>query len=328
MNDWQLVLQKFADVRVLVAGDVMLDRYLWGTVSRVSPEAPVPVVKLEKTTVTAGGAANVAANVAALRAKPFLIGAVGADAGGKEIRRVLSQQAVTADFLITDAEKRPTTTKTRIVAHQQHVVRVDEERAAPFDKAESFAIWQRINKILSSVEVVILSDYAKGCLSETVLRQTIDAARKLNKAVLVDPKGIDYTKYNGATLLTPNKAEAAAASGVQIVDENSCRRAGAKLLCELEIQSLLVTLGEDGMILFERNREPKHFPAVARAVYDVTGAGDTVIATLACALGTGASPAIAAQIANAAAGLAVEQIGTTAVGLSELEKQLSEIQQI
>ena len=325
MKHWQEILRNFADVRALVVGDVMLDRYLWGTVSRISPEAPVPVVKLEKMTSMPGGAANVAANVASLGAKPFLVGAIGVDEGGRELPDVLTKCNVGAEFLVK-FENRPTTTKTRIVAHSQHVVRVDDEHAQPLDEKQAEIVGQKIAELMPKSDVVVLSDYAKGCLCESVLAAAIETAKKLKKPVLVDPKGRNYLKYKGSSLLTPNKGEAAAASGVDITDEISCRRAGEKLLQEIELDSLLITLGEEGMALFEKGKDSRQFPAVARKVYDVTGAGDTVIAALGIAIGAGADLATAAQIANAAAGLAVEQVGTAAVKLPELHEQLKEIE--
>ena len=323
MKNWQEILKAFAKVRVLIIGDVMLDRYFWGTVLRVSPEAPVPVVRLEKITLTAGGAANVAANVASLGAKPFLIGAVGADEGGRDLPAVLAKCEVNSDYLVK-VENRPTTTKTRVVAHQQQVVRIDDEDVQPLNERQAEIVWQKITEVLPGADVIVLSDYAKGCLCDSILADTIEMARKFKKPVLVDPKGKNYLKYRGATLLTPNKSEAAAASGIEITDETTCRQTGVKLLAEVELESLLITLGEDGMRLFEKNRESKHFPAVARKVYDVTGAGDTVIATLAVALGAGADLATAAQIANVAAGLTVEQVGTATVKMSDLEKFIQE----
>ena len=318
-------MNKFSGARILIVGDVMLDRYFWGTVSRISPEAPVPVVKLERQTLTAGGAANVAANVSSLGANAFLIGAVGADNGGRELAGILEKNNVSSEYLVK-IENRPTTAKTRIVAHHQHVVRLDDEIAAPLEDEEAEEIYQAAIKLLPQIDVLVLSDYAKGCLCEAVLFKIIRAARDCKIPILVDPKGKNYRKYNGATVLTPNKFEAAAASGVDINDEKSLSEAGAKLLSDLEIDSLLVTLGEDGMLLFEKNGESQQFPAAARDVYDVTGAGDTVIAALAGAIGAGADLATAAQIANTAAGIAVEQVGTATVTLDELEKSLEGMQ--
>lgn len=319
MKDWRKVWEKFADVKILVVGDVMLDRYWWGTVSRISPEAPVPVVKLEKTELKAGGAANVAANVSSLGSKSLLVGVTGEDEAGRALPQILEQNNVSPKHLIYFSN-RPTTTKTRIIAHSQQVVRIDDEKALPLDAQQSEIVWQSVTELLPDVDVVILSDYAKGCLSETVLVNIIKTARKLNKIVLVDPKGKNYEKYAGATLLTPNKSEAAAASGVEIIDERTTIEAGNRLLDNLQIESLLVTLGEDGMRLFQKGKESEHFPVMARAVYDVTGAGDTVIAALAVALGASLDLSSAVEIANAAAGLAVEQIGTTPVAVSQLIK--------
>ncbi|MDQ4121817.1 MAG: D-glycero-beta-D-manno-heptose-7-phosphate kinase [Acidobacteriota bacterium] len=321
MENWQKVLGKFAEVRVLVIGDVMLDRYWWGTVSRISPEAPVPVVKLEKTELKAGGAANVAANVSSLGATSLLLGVKGEDEAGRALPQILEKFNVAAKNLISFPH-RPTTTKTRIVAHSQQVVRIDEEQAAPLNNEQAEIVRQTAKRLLPEVEAIVLSDYAKGCLCDSVLSSVIETARRLNKVVLVDPKGKNYEKYNGATLLTPNKSEAAAASGVEITDEQSLIEAGNRLLENLEIEFLLITLGEDGMRLFERGKESKHFPAMTRAVYDVTGAGDTVIAALAVALGASLELPDAVKIANTAAGLAVEEVGTTPVSAANLATAL------
>ena len=322
-NNWQKILKTFTSVKVLIVGDVMLDRYFWGTVSRISPEAPVPIINLEKTTFAAGGAANVAANIASLGANPFLIGIIGDDEGGRDLPDVLQKCNVSSDYLVK-IEKRPTTTKTRVVAHHQQVVRIDDEHTNPLDVYQAENIQQKIQEVLPNVDIVILSDYGKGCLCDSILTSTIEMGRKLKKPVLVDPKGKNYLKYSGATLLTPNKGEAAAASGIEITNEVICQQVGEKLIQEVELESLLITLGEDGMRLFEKKTQSKHFPTLARKVYDVTGAGDTVIATLAVALGAGADLPTAAQIANAAAGLAVEQVGAATVKMFDLENFIIE----
>ncbi len=321
MENWQSILNKFSEVRVLVVGDVMLDRYLWGTVSRISPEAPVPVVKLERVTQTAGGAANVAANIASLGARAYLVGAIGTDESGLALPLILAGNNVASDYLVKFAD-RPTTCKTRVIAHSQQLLRVDDENSTQLNDQQAEIVCQKIKELLPQIDVVLLSDYAKGCLCERVLAETIEAAKNYGKPVLIDPKGKNYQPYRGATLLTPNKDEAAAASGIEITDDHSCKMAGEKILGEVGLESLLITLGEDGMRLFEKNRDSQHFPTTARKVYDVTGAGDTVIAALATALGAGAELASAAQIANTAAGLAVEQIGTAAVNLIDLKNEL------
>jgi D-beta-D-heptose 7-phosphate kinase/D-beta-D-heptose 1-phosphate adenosyltransferase len=320
MKNWQKTLEKIPDVRVLIVGDVMLDRYWWGSVSRISPEAPVPVVKLERESQTAGGAANVAANVASLGAQAFLVGAIGEDDAGRALPKILEQNRINSNLV--RFSDRPTTTKTRIVAHHQHIVRIDDEESQSLDKTQAEGVWNEASRLIPLVDIVVLSDYAKGCLCDSVLEKVIERARELKKPVLVDPKGRNYHKYNGASLLTPNKLETAAASGIEITDAESVTTAGKKLLKELRIDSLLVTLGEDGMQLFEKGREPRHFPAFARDVYDVTGAGDTVIAGLAASLAAGADLAGAAIIANTAAGIAVQQVGTALVTSEQLEQTL------
>lgn len=322
-NEFLETLDRFERVKILVVGDVMLDRYWFGTVSRISPEAPVPIVRLERVANAAGGAANVAANVLSLGAKPFLVGAIGADETGRALSRVLEQNGVETRNLVVSPD-RPTTTKTRIVAHQQQVVRVDDENDQFLSEAEAEMICKKANELLPQADIVVLSDYAKGCLCERVLSDIIGAARRAGKKVLVDPKGKNYAKYDGATLLTPNKSEAAAAFGIELDGSDLTTEIGDQLLRDLRIEALLITLGEGGMRLFEREKKSRHFPALARQVYDVTGAGDTVIATLAAALGADADLATAARIANAAAGLAVEQIGTAAVKKAALTKVLSE----
>jgi rfaE bifunctional protein kinase chain/domain len=317
------ILNRVEQVKVLIVGDVMLDRYWFGAVSRISPEAPVPIVRLERVTNAAGGAANVAANVLSLGGTPFLVGVNGSDEAGRALHQVLEQKGVSTKHLIAFSN-RPTTTKTRIVAHQQQVVRIDEEDDQSLTETESATIWRRAIELLPQIDVVVLSDYAKGCLCGEVTSNVIEAARKAGKKILVDPKGKNYAKYNGATLLTPNKMEAAAASDMEIANSDMPAEIGEKLLRELQIEALLITLGEDGMGLAERGRDSQYFPAMARQVYDVTGAGDTVIAALAVALGANADLAAAVQIANAAAGLAVEQVGTATVKKAALEKFLSE----
>lgn len=326
MRNLREILDSFVDVKVLIVGDVMLDRYWMGSVSRISPEAPVPVVKLKNVLHKAGGAANVAANISTLGAKPFLVGIIGEDETGSSLKKILEEKNVESDYLVA-LKNHSTTTKTRIVAHQQQVVRIDDESAQPLEQIETEIVCRKAVELLTEVDILVLSDYAKGCLNNLALKTLIEAACKANKPILVDPKGRDYTKYNGATLLTPNKSEATAVSGVEITDENATLEVSKKLLQDLQIDSLLITLGESGMFLSERNKNPKYFSAMARQVYDVTGAGDTVIATLATALGAGIDLEAAVQLANTAAGLAVEQIGTTTVTRTDLEKFFLEHQE-
>ncbi len=311
-------LENFTGVTVLVVGDVMLDRYWWGQAHRISPEAPVPVVRLQQQTSAAGGAGNVAVNVAGLGAQPKLLGVIGEDEAGRELRTLLQAQGVDASHCL-NLPTRPTTVKTRVVAQGQHIVRLDQEDTSPIDGTLAQELVAQVEMLLATVDVLVLSDYAKGILTPEVLAQVIPLAQQNGVPVLVDPKGRDYRRYDGATLLTPNRNEAMHASGIEDPPNPAAvEQAGQALLRQTKVAAILVTQGEDGMTLFQHQQEPTHLAARARAVYDVTGAGDTVIATLATALGAGAGLLDAAQIANIAAGLVVEQIGTTPITQAQL----------
>lgn len=317
-NEFLKILEKFPEVAVLVVGDIMLDRYWWGSVERISPEAPVPVVRVNKMSLAAGGAANVAANIAGLGAKVSLAAAIGDDADGGVMPEVLSEAGLSAEHLVR-IKGRPTTLKTRVIAHNQHVVRIDQEITDNLTPSEEEAVWKKIEEAFKKSDVIVLSDYAKGFLSDNLIMRLITSAEKYHKTIMIDPKGKDYTKYRGASIITPNKKEAADASGLEESDSQIVEKAGDKLLSELNLESVLITQGEDGMTLFERGHSPKHFDSQARHVYDVTGAGDTVIAALAVAVGAGADLRTAAKIANTAAGFAVEEVGTTVIGRKQLE---------
>ncbi|MGI8408516.1 MAG: D-glycero-beta-D-manno-heptose-7-phosphate kinase [Pyrinomonadaceae bacterium] len=312
------ILDNFADVKVLVVGDVMLDRYWWGRVGRISPEAPVPVVSLERTSLIAGGAANVAANVAGLGAKPFLFGITGKDEGAKLLPEVLQKSNISA-FELFPIKDRKTTVKTRIVAHNQQVVRLDQETSTPLNTRETASLLKKIEAAFDLIDVVILSDYAKGFLTDELIRRLISQGKKNGKIVLIDPKGKDYSKYSGATILTPNQREAADACGLEDNCSNLVELTGEMLLERLGLKALLITQGEKGMTLLQKGKSSSYLPATARKVYDVTGAGDTAIATMAVALGSGMDFLQAAEIANTAAGLVVEKIGTTPITREMLE---------
>jgi rfaE bifunctional protein kinase chain/domain len=316
------ILERFPHTKVLIIGDVMLDRYWWGGVGRISPEAPVPVVRLNRTTLAAGGAANVAANVAGLEAVPILVGIVGIDSEAESIRRILEDSGVESKYLIGLAD-RPTTVKTRVIAHSQQVARVDLESDAEIGSDIEDRLGDLLEMLVAEADSVVISDYAKGLLTDRLLAMVINLARAAGKSVLVDPKGKDYRKYAGATLITPNRREAAEACKLSETSSAMVETAGERLVGELDIDSLLITQGEEGMTLFQRDRDPEHFPAAAREVYDVTGAGDTVIATLATAIGAGSDLKTATHIANFAAGIVVEQIGTTAITLSGMRDALN-----
>ncbi len=294
----------------------MLDRYWWGKVERISPEAPVPIVHLEKTFETAGGAANVAANVAGLGAKAFLIGLVGDDKEGEVLARVLAQQGVRVELLLKD-ESRRTTVKTRVIAHNQHVVRVDDEQVIPLGQDQEQQILKVVQSELGDIDILIASDYAKGFFTESLISRLIALSKEMGKKVIFDPKGKDFSKYRGATCITPNQREALEACR----KANDVDEAGRMLLEYLELECVLITQGEKGMTLFERGSK-SFFPALARKVYDVTGAGDTVTATFATAVACGACYKRAAEIANIAAGLVVEEVGTTAIKKDNLVSRI------
>lgn len=304
--------------RVLVVGDVMLDRYWFGEVSRISPEAPVPVVKVERTEERLGGAANVARNCAALGARVRLLSVVGVDEAGQALQRLLAAEGIGAS-LHEDAEL-STTIKLRVIGRQQQLLRVDFEEAPRHEILR--AKLAEFERMLPDCDVVLLSDYGKGGLAH--IGEMIRLARAAGKPVLADPKGEDYARYAGATLLTPNRAELRQVVG-QWKDEGDLSGRAGRLLRELDLQALLVTRSEEGMTLFrtgDAGQSPLHEPAQAREVYDVSGAGDTVIATLAVMLASGASLPDAVRLANRAAGIVVGKLGTAVATRAELEHSL------
>lgn len=317
------ILDTFHNTTVAVIGDVMLDRYWWGSVSRISPEAPVPVVKIERMTLAAGGAANVAANIAAYGAQCILVGVVGDDDAAAQTRQVLKESGVSDQYLVT-AVGRPSTVKTRLVAHSQQVARIDQENEMVCTGDVESEILDQIVLAVSAADVVVLSDYAKGVLSDRVISFAIECAKEASVKVLVDPKGKVYEKYRGASLLTPNRREAAEAVNLDENASDLVQTAGKRLLESVDVEALLITEGSEGMSLFRKGSPSVHLPALARAVFDVTGAGDTVIATLATSLGSGADLESSARLANIAAGLVVERSGTTTLTLAELKQHLND----
>ncbi|CAN5521009.1 hypothetical protein BH10ACI2_BH10ACI2_15250 [soil metagenome] len=311
------IFDKILGLKILVVGDVMLDRYWWGGVNRISPEAPVPIVQLEKTSLVAGGAANVAANLSGLGAIPFLFGIKGDDDEGKLMTGVLSEAGI-ENHSIVPISGRKTTIKTRIVAHGQHVVRIDQESTEPLSDTVADNVLERLSDAVQDSDAVIISDYAKGLLSNRVLTGLIGFANSENKLIVVDPKGRDFNKYKGATVITPNKREAADAAGLEPNSVNMVPNAGTQLIETLGLKALLITEGENGMTLFQSTGEPAHFETLAQEVYDVTGAGDTVIATFTASVAAGSDFIDAVRLANAAAGIVVGHIGTTKVTRDDL----------
>ena len=309
--------QRFRSAGVLVIGDVMLDEYVVGSVSRICPEAPVPILDIRSRYSSAGGAANVAMNVAGLGATVHLIGLAGRDTAGLTLRQLLRERSIPDDGLV-DAGDRGTITKTRIVAGQQQICRVDHEVTTDAMGPSLKSLIDAVEGLIDSCSVVVLSDYAKGTLTDDLCDFVISLARKLNKAVIVDPKSRTFAKYRGCTVITPNLAEASLAAGVSIDSEFSLHTAANTLMHHLPGTSILITRGPDGMALFERGSEPVLFPTVARTVFDVVGAGDTAVATLAVALAAGLPLRDAVVWANVAAGIVVEKHGTASVNIQEL----------
>lgn len=304
----------FSKTRVVVVGDVMLDRYLFGSTGRISPEAPVPVVHVHETDDRPGGAANVAVNLASLGVTTRLVGAVGNDAAAESLETIMAGRGIVCDFHRVD--DRPTITKTRVQSRGQQLIRLDQENAAamPGD-----ALLKVLKNSLMGVGAVVLSDYGKGALADVTAM--ISTCRDAGVAVLVDPKGTDFAKYRGASLITPNQSEFEAVAGLCDSDEALVQRAQA-MVHDLELEALLVTRSEKGMMLVEAGEQPLFLSTQAREVFDVTGAGDTVIATLAGALASGQDLAAAAALANVAASLVVRKIGVATVTPGEISVSL------
>lgn len=306
---------------ILVIGDVMLDRYLIGNVNRISPEAPVPVVLLKQSEDRAGGAANVAANLSGLGLPTQIIGCFGDDETGIILKKIIADSGIGIDNVMA-SQLRPTVSKTRVMSGNQQIVRIDDESAASFSEVENKQLLASVTKALEArPAMVILSDYAKGVLSEITCKAIIEHCKKLNIPVIADPKGRDYSKYKGATTLTPNKKEAAEACGVDINETEALLKAAELLKKSLDLDFLAVTRGEEGISLID-NKQIQHIPATAKKVFDVSGAGDTVIATLAAGLVHGLNPHDALQLANIAAGIVVGKVGTVPVTQTELLKAL------
>lgn len=314
---WDHLTARFSQQRLLVIGDLMLDRYWYGTVNRVSPEAPVVVVSKRDESIVPGGAANAAANITALGGEVSIAGVIGDDLAGDELRRALTTRGITLSGLIQDSTRR-TSTKTRIVAHSQHVVRIDDETTAPISAQTAEELIRHVEAVMPAVNAVVLSDYAKGVLTESTAAAVIRIANAYGKKTCVDPKVNDIRRYRGATLIKPNRLELGALTGLP-VNNHAETLVAARALLELAGNSaILVTEGADGMTLLEPEREALHFPAHARIVYDVTGAGDTVMAVIAICLAAGAELPDAVELGNRAAGLVVEKVGTEVVPVHEL----------
>ena len=310
-------LQAFVGKKVLVAGDLMSDRYVWGRVSRISPEAPIPVVHVTREESKPGGAANVAVNLKKLGADVLLAGVIGDDAGGRELEQLLLQMGMDTSLLLRDTS-RPTIVKTRVIAHQQQIVRVDREDKRPLNVKLQNRLQEQLLAKLAEVDAVLFSDYDKGALSLELCQAVIQRAHDLKKVVTADPKPQNMDFFRGCTIITPNRLEAENAAGLELDSDENVLEAGRRLLDRLNTDAVLITRGEDGMSLFEGEGRISHIPTQALEVFDVTGAGDTVISTLTLALAAGAGFEESALLANTAAGIVVGEIGVAAVDTQQI----------
>jgi len=320
-DELRLALEHGRGARVLVVGDLMLDEYIWGNVDRVSPEAPVQVVEWVSHHDGLGGAANVAQNLVALGCEVWVAGVVGDDTSGARLRQLLAALGVHDDDVLVDA-LRPTTCKLRVMAHAQQILRIDREQRQRLGDELQQALVERLAARVPEVDGIICSDYGKGVLTREVLAAARRQAQAHGKRILADPKGSDYTRYVGFDVVTPNRKELEAAAHLPAGDDDEIVQAGNKILNEIRGAALLVTRGKDGMTLLRAERPPVHIPTAARDVYDVTGAGDTVISVFAMAMFRGADLEMASELANLAAGLEVAKIGAAPVTYKEILHEL------
>jgi D-glycero-beta-D-manno-heptose-7-phosphate kinase len=314
-------IQRFSQAGVLVVGDLILDHYIWGKVSRISPEAPVPVVHVDSESLQLGGAANVYNNILSLGGQADICGVVGADEGGRRLLKELGVRRHGRGGVIIDAE-RPTTRKTRVIAHNQQVVRFDVEQRSELKASLQRRIVRYVESRLREIACLVVSDYAKGVVTAALMAELIRLTTTRRIPIVVDPKVEHFSYYKGVTVITPNHLEAGQAAGIHADDDGAMNHAGETIRQRLGCQSVLVTRGEKGMSLFQSDGTSFHIPTMARQVYDVTGAGDTVIGTLALALATGASIREGAVLANQAAGIVVGMVGTATVTARQLTEAI------
>ena len=316
-------VEDFENVKVLVIGDLMIDEYLWGSVDRVSPEAPVPVVCVEKESHALGGAGNVINNLVAMGAKVTAVGTAGTGKAGQMIFEKLEDLGIGTDGIISEPQ-RPTTRKTRVIASNQQVLRIDKEIKKDINAETLKKLVKIIDSKINDVDLIILSDYDKGLITNELVQQTVMLAHKYNVLTLADPKSLNFSKYEQVSILTPNKKEASLAANMDIKSDRDLFAAGHKIMDQVKLDRLLITCGKDGMVLFEKDKEPYTIESRARQVFDVSGAGDTVISLLGLGLAIGATFKESASIANAAAGIVVAKVGTATASIDELKKVLAD----
>ena len=321
---FQQILGRFPDLKLLVVGDIMLDEFIWGRVKRISPEAPVPVVEVDRETSYPGGAANVARNLREFTGAVYLLGILGTNAHAAQLKNLLKNEGIRLDCLVEDPAYQ-TIVKTRIIARNQQVVRVDREKKTGLTPLQTSQALAQLGNLIDQIDGIIIEDYAKGLLNQELVDAIVTKARDAGKIVTVDPNPHNHLSWGGVSAIKPNRSEAFAAAGLPQSDpvdpvtaDTALLHAGEILLERWNTQSLMVTLSEQGIMLFQRNSEPFHIPTRAQEVYDVSGAGDTTIALFTLALCAGASPTEAAVIANHAAGIVVGKLGTATLSPAEL----------
>ncbi len=317
------IVKRFHKARILVIGDIMVDHFVYGTVDRISPEAPVPVVQVKSEKLMPGGAANVVNNVSKLGAKVYVAGVVGNDYNGNILKRMVDKETVNSEGILT-LDNFQTIIKTRVIAHNQQIVRFDKENNGKFSGGVYKALISGIKKIADDIDAVIISDYGKGLIEKKFFSTVVNFLREKGKFISLDPKVENFKFYKNISILTPNINEAFGGSGIKIKDEKTLIKASKMIFKKVKSDYLLITRGESGMSLFYPDNKSEYLKARAKDVYDVTGAGDTVISTLTVAKSVGAGIFEACYIANAAASIAVSQLGTYAVGVEELMQVLSE----
>jgi D-glycero-beta-D-manno-heptose-7-phosphate kinase len=311
------IISNFRNAKVLVVGDLILDEFIWGDVSRISPEAPVPVVWVKKESFMPGGACNVANNLRSLGSDVYLAGMIGKDEHGAILKGELEAKGIDVSGISVD-ESRPTILKTRVVAGHQQVCRIDKEKLGALSDEMVEKMIRYIKSLIDEIDAVIIEDYGKGVISPKLLKAIVPLAAKRNKIISVDPKEEHFKYYRGITVITPNNHEASKAVGFQIKDDETLEKAGQALLKKIDCRIALITLGENGMAVFQKGKPMKHIPTVAQEVFDVSGAGDTAIASYTLSLASGADPIQAAHIANCAAGIVVGKVGIAVVSPDEL----------
>lgn len=322
-------LEKIQGLPVLVLGDLIVDRYVWGGVERISAEAPVPVVDVRKVENRLGGAGNVASNLSALGAAPTICGVIGDDDEGKELLRLLQGLGIQQHGVVVDRQ-RPTSLKTRIIAQRQQMVRIDRELRSAMAPAQCEAFAALVDALMENNRAVVISDYGKGVVTAPLMKKFKDARSKgrisfPQKPLVIDPHPSNYDLYDEACVVKPNRREAEKATGISITDLDSATKAARRLEDRWKTSAVVLTLGEDGLLMLEKNKDPVVLPTVAREVFDVSGAGDTVTAVLSAALAAGVALRVAGELANVAAGIAVSEVGTVAVRKEQIQEVLEQL---